>query len=273
MFQGIQAHTEFTAATAVVAAAGAVEAPAQAERASRVEWVRRGLRSGRARLALQPVARAGARRQVVFHEALLRIMDASGQPMPASRFIDSVENDPLIIELDCATVRMAVSMLRRYPGMRLSINVSQRSLASDRWRDCLEMCLAPEPAVARRLIVELTERSEMVSLAKVREVMDHFRAAGVAFALDDFGAGFTLMTQLRDLKFDFVKLDGRFTRGIATDPAQRAFVRSLVDLARFFGSPVVAEHVETEAEAEALAELGVNFLQGYLVGRPALPPN
>lgn len=241
-----------------------------ADSASRIAWVRRAISAGRARLAIQPVCIGGSTEDVAFYEGLLRLLDDNGLPVAAAAFIDAVEGHSLIVDLDCAMVRLATVLLRRRRDIRLSINVSPLSLTSPRWRDLLACCLAVDPSIARRLIIELTERARIDDLETVRAVMADIRAAGVQFALDDFGAGFTLMTHLRDLPFDIIKLDGGFTRGIETDETQRAFVRALSDLAAFFSLPLVAEQVETKAEAEALQRMGITHMQGYLFGRPSL---
>jgi len=233
-------------------------------------WAGNAIRSGRARLALQAIVAAAPYSGVAFHEGLLRILDIDGVPIAASRFIDAVEGSPLIIQLDCEVVRIAIDLLRRQPDLRLSINVSIRSLVCEVWQDVLEECLAPDPALAHRLILELTERSQLTDLTTVQAVMAHFRACGVSFALDDFGAGFTLLTHLRDLPFDWLKLDGRFTRNIETDATQRTFVRALSDLAQYFELPLVAECVETENEARAFAAMGITHIQGHVFGRPCI---
>jgi EAL domain-containing protein (putative c-di-GMP-specific phosphodiesterase class I) len=241
-----------------------------ADTAARIAWVRRAIAAGRARLAIQPVSAAHSDNGVAFYEALLRLLDEDGNAVPAAAFIDAVEGQTLIVDLDCAVVRLATVLLRRRLDIRLSINVSPLSLTSSRWRDLLDCCLVVDPAIGKRLIIEITERAKVEDLDAVRAVMTHFRKLGVQFALDDFGAGFTLLTHLRDLPFDIVKLDGSFTRGIEADATQRAYVRALSELAGFFSLPLVAEQVETEAEAQTLQQMGITHMQGYLFGRPSL---
>lgn len=246
--------------------------PPSTDRSAQIAWAHRAIRSGRARLALQPVS-AAATRETAFHEALLRILDTDGTPIAAGDFIDSVEGAPLIVEIDCAVVRMATAMLRKDPELALSINASPHSFTTEFWCNTLDLCLAAEPEIAKRLIIELTETMPIVDLDAVRAVMNHFRHKGVRFALDDFGAGFTMLTHLRDLRFDFVKLDGKFTRSVESDATQQTFVRALIDIARHFNLTLVAEHVESDAEALALTNMGVTMMQGHLLGRPHLAGN
>jgi EAL domain-containing protein (putative c-di-GMP-specific phosphodiesterase class I) len=99
--------------------------------------------------------------------------------------------------------------------------------------------------------------------------MDHVRATGCAFALDDFGAGATGFRYFRDFRFDIVKIDGAFVQGVATARDAQVLVECLTAVARHFEMLTVAERVETEADAAWLTALGVDCLQGYLYGRPS----
>ena len=135
----------------------------------------------------------------------------------------------------------------------------QRSL--DKW-----------PSIGERLILEITERSAMLVPELVSNFMADLREKGIAFAIDDFGAGQTSLRYFRQFQFDILKLDGMFVRNIAQDPDNQVLSRAIVALAQQFDMFTVAEHVETAEDARYLRQIGVDCLQGYHYGAPTLTP-
>ena len=231
--------------------------------------VRRALEHGRARIALQPVRATGGGR-TMFHEALLRLTDGSGVVLSAAQFMPWVEDGPLGRQLDIAALRLGLSWLERNPGHRLSINLSGRSLSDAAWRHTLEDWLARTPEDGVRLILEMTEASAMRDPDATRTFMTRMQPRGPCFALDDFGAGTMAPSEVGEFLFDMVKIDRRFAAGIDRMANRRAAVRDLVAVARDLDLTVIAQGVEYPAEAEIFAALGVDGLQGYLIGRPDL---
>jgi EAL domain-containing protein (putative c-di-GMP-specific phosphodiesterase class I) len=128
------------------------------------------------------------------------------------------------------------------------------------------------PTIAERLILEITESSAMLVPELVVRFMQDLQSRGIAFALDDFGAGYTAFRYFRDFAFDILKVDGMFTRGIENDPDNQALVRALVSVGKHFHMLTVAEMVETAAEAECLRTIGLDCLQGYAFGMPTMKP-
>jgi EAL domain-containing protein (putative c-di-GMP-specific phosphodiesterase class I) len=168
---------------------------------------------------------------------------------------------------------MGLATLIRHPELRLSVNMSARSIGYGRWMRILRQGLKTAPLVGERLILEITESSAMLVPELVISFMDELRREGIAFALDDFGAGFTALRHLRDFCFDVVKIDGEFCRGVEADPDNQALVRAMVAIARQFDMLVVAEGVETGASANVLRDLGADCLQGYAFGLPTVKPD
>jgi EAL domain-containing protein (putative c-di-GMP-specific phosphodiesterase class I) len=119
-----------------------------------------------------------------------------------------------------------------------------------------------------RLIVELTETAEIEDVAGAAATIGELRAAGVPVCIDDFGAGNAAFRYLRDFAVDFVKIDGSYVQGAVHNAQERNFVTAMVNLARSVGAQVVAEMIETEAQATLMATLQVEFGQGWLFGRP-----
>lgn len=235
--------------------------------------VRDALATRRLALAYQPVVLARDPGRVAFHEALIRLLDPSGRPIPARDFMDAVEEHELGREIDCASLDLGLAALARNPGLRLSINMSARSIGYGRWMKSLRKGLSASPTVAERLILEITEKSAMTMPEVVATFMDDLHMLGVAFALDDFGAGYTAIRHFKDFFFDILKIDGQFIRAIDSDPDNQALTGALTSIGRHFDMFVVAEAVETAAEAEYLIAMGIDCLQGYLFGAPALKPH
>ncbi len=234
--------------------------------------VRTALTEKRAMLAYQAVV--GARRpdRPAFWEGLVRVADPAGRIIPAADFMAAVEGSETGRILDATALELGLAALAAHPGLRLAVNMSARSIGYPRWMRVLEEGLAAGPTVAERLILEITETSAILMPEIVTTFMRDLQRRGIAFALDDFGAGFTCFRHLRDFTFDIVKIDGQFVRSIHRDPDNQVLMAALIAVARHFDMVAVAESVEEAADAAFLARSGVDCLQGYLYGAPTLRP-
>jgi EAL domain-containing protein (putative c-di-GMP-specific phosphodiesterase class I) len=124
-------------------------------------------------------------------------------------------------------------------------------------------------AIRSKLCFEITETSAVTNMADAAAFVDRSRAVGVRIALDDFGAGASSFGYLKNLRVDYLKIDGQFIRDLVTDPLDAAAVRCFIDVSRVLGIKTVAEFVEDAAVMAKLIEGGVDFAQGYLVHRPS----
>ena len=237
-----------------------------------IAMVRDAVGARRLRLAYQPVVLSRDPGRVAFYEGLIRVQEPNGRIIPAGDFINAVEGQELGREIDCAALEFGLATLARQPQLRISVNMSARSIGYPRWMWVLKKGLELSPTVGERLILEITESSAMLVPELVLAFMDEVQRKGVAFALDDFGAGFTAIRYFKDFLFDILKIDGQFIRNIHLDPDNQAVTRALVSIARQFEMFSVAEGVETQAEAECLLALGVDCQQGYLYGAPTVKP-
>jgi EAL domain-containing protein (putative c-di-GMP-specific phosphodiesterase class I) len=228
--------------------------------------------AGRLRLAYQPVVIGRDPSRVGFHEGLIRVLDETGRAIPAADFMGAVEAQELGRLIDCAALDMGLAALRAHPWLRLAINMSARSVGYPRWSRILRRALAADPRLGERLILEISESSAMLVPELVTAFMDEMQVAGVTFALDDFGAGFTSFRYLRQFFFDIVKIDGQFIRGIARDPDNQVLTQALMAVGRHFDMLVVAESVETAEDAAFLQANGIGCMQGYLFGTPTVRP-
>ena len=234
--------------------------------------VRAAIDAKRLRLAYQPVVLARDAAQVAFHEGLIRVLDPTGRIIPARDFMAAVESHEISREIDCAALEIGLNALARVQSLRLSINMSARSIGYPRWMRILRRGLAASPTGGARLLLEITESSAMLVPEIVIAFMDELKAAGIAFALDDFGSGFTAIRYFKDFFFDILKLDGAFVRNVDTDPDTRALAAALLSIGKHFQMFTVAEAVETVQEAAMLQAMGVDCLQGFLFGAPTLKP-
>jgi EAL domain-containing protein (putative c-di-GMP-specific phosphodiesterase class I) len=234
--------------------------------------VQSALDTGRLRLAYQPVVLGVDPEKVAFHEALIRVLDDTGRVIPARDFIFAVEGQELGRKIDCAALEMGLVALARNPGLRLAVNMSARSIGYARWMKTLRRGMALGPTVGERLILEITESSAMLVPELVTAFMDELQSAGIAFALDDFGAGYTAFRHFKDFFFDIIKIDGQFIRGIHRDPDNQVLTQALLSIGRHFDMFTVAESVETVEDAEYLRSIGIDCMQGYLFGAPTTKP-
>ncbi|HCX66835.1 MAG TPA: GGDEF-domain containing protein, partial [Rhodobiaceae bacterium] len=176
----------------------------------------------------------------------------------------------LIGLLDYRVMELAIQTLRERPDIRLSLNVSGRTTSDRLWRETLASFLAADSNLARRLVIEITETVAIQEVSELTEFVATFRTLGCQIAIDDFGAGYTSFRNLKMLDVDLVKIDGSFVIDLATNPDNQFFVRTLVNLAQNFNLPTVAEWVSNAEEVEMLKSLGVEYLQGFYLGEPAM---
>lgn len=237
-----------------------------------LDMVAKAIQHKQTLLAFQPVVQAHDPSRVGFYEGLMRITDETGRIIPAREFMHVVEATELGREIDVLALQMGLRALYETPQLRLSINMSARSIGFNRWTQTLQRWLNRDPTLAERLILEITEGSAMTVPELVIDFMDRWQMRGICFALDDFGSGQTALRYFKDFFFDILKIDGQFVAGISTDPDNQALVRSMVSIAQHFDMMTVAEFVETKADADMLGSLGVDCLQGYLHGAPTTRP-
>lgn len=232
------------------------------------EVLRTALKEGRIVPYFQPILDLGTGR-IVAYEVLARLLEAEGVVTPAGRFIGAIEKYGLGRELDRHIIAQALSVLRvkeSVPCLFLNLSAQQiqhRNVLGFAARLCRQWGITPS-----QIVFELLERDAVSDIEKVRGFIAQLRKKGFRFALDDFGSGYNSFHYLRELEFDFVKIDGAFILGIQTSTKDEALVRNLVRLCRDLGIESVAEHVESEALLRRLKELGVTHAQGYHIGLP-----
>ena len=226
------------------------------------------LKENRVKLAYQPVVRAGSK-NTLFHECLIRMLDEEGNVCLAGDFVPAIEQLGLSHLADKFALQTALQELVQYPDLGLSINVSHMSLHSPEWMAALESVLRNHPNVAQRLVVELTESAAMGDRDDTIKVIARLQELGCRVALDDFGAGYTAFSQIKDMNIDFLKIDKSYIRNIQDD-RNRLFVQTLQMLADGLGVETIGEGAETQGDANLLLADGVTNIQGYAFGLPLI---
>jgi len=239
---------------------------------STLDMVAEAVKHNQTMLAYQPVMQALPPQQPAFYEGYIRVLDATGRVIPAREFMPVVEDKEIGRVLDCLALEHGLKALTRSPEIRLSINMSARSIGYGRWMRVIDRFMKKDSTLGERLVLEISEASAMAAPELVVDFMGRMQEHGIAFALDNFGAGTSIIKYFREFFFDAVKIDGQFIRGVHGNHDNQAVTRALVSVAKQFDMLVVAESVETREDADFLVSIGVDCLQGYLFGAPSVSP-
>jgi diguanylate cyclase (GGDEF)-like protein len=216
-------------------------------------------------LAYEPVVHA-ASRAAAFHECLVRMEQGDGRTLLAPDIVPVAERLGLIRLVDHRVLELVVADLAASPNVRLSLNISPDTTMDPDWWAGIESLMLAHPGVAERLIVEITETVAIQDIDELRAFVGRLKQFGSRIAIDDFGAGYTSFRNLRKLGVDIVKIDGAFVQNITRSADDRAFVQTLIDLARRLGIETVAEWVQDEEAASMLRDWGCDYIQGRLIG-------
>lgn len=223
------------------------------------------LNERRIKLAYEPVV-SSASRERAFHECLVRMDQGDGQVLLAPDIVPVAERLGLIRLVDHRVLELVVAELASAPDICLSLNISPDTTMDPDWWAGIESLMRAHPGVAERLIVEITETVAIQDIDDVRGFVTRLKNFGSRIAIDDFGAGYTSFRNLRKLGVDIVKIDGAFVQNITHSADDRAFVQTLIDLARRLDIKTVAEWVQDEEAASMLRDWGCDYIQGRLIG-------
>jgi diguanylate cyclase (GGDEF)-like protein/PAS domain S-box-containing protein len=247
------------------------------ERIALTSDLRRAIEQRALRLVYQPIVGFRERR-VVGVEALARWAHPERGDVPPSRFIPLAEQHGLIAPLGAWVLREALDQLSRWQqsgsvscDFTMSVNVSRVQLGSRALADEVFAALNLRELAPSRLIVEVTESAVMDDPETARATLAALHQRGVRLALDDFGVGQSSLACLLDLPLDVLKLDRGFITSLVTSRESAAIVRAVADMARTLRFPVVAEGIETSAQAQVVEALGCDMGQGFLFARPVEP--
>ena len=247
----------------------------QARVKSRQTWleqIRDALEAGHMELHGQPILHI-ASGQLTQYELLIRMRDGTGQLIPPLTFLEVAERSGLIREIDRWVISTACRMIadadRAGQRLLLEVNVSGVSISDIDFLEAIEPELARLGPLGADLVFEVTETAAVTNLTQAAAFAERLAPYGCRLALDDFGAGFSSFHYLKHLPCDYLKIDGEFIRTLPSNHTDQVFVQAIVALARGLGLKTIAEFVEDEETLRLLEELGVDYAQGYHIGRPA----
>jgi diguanylate cyclase (GGDEF)-like protein len=236
--------------------------------------LRAALADGGLRLEYQPIVAPDGR--IDGFEALCRWTDPELGDIPPIVFVQAAEASDLVLDLDRWVLAEATRQIAAWDrdgehgGVYVAVNISGRHLRGDVLVTDVTAALGRSGVAPQRLLVEVTETVLLSHLEQTAAQLSRLRALGVRVAVDDFGTGYTSISQLQYLPVDTIKIDRSFVAAMGVDRG-RSLVRMMIDVAHILGLNAVAEGVETADELAQLRAMGCSQLQGYLLGRPAPP--
>ena len=251
---------------------------ANARHSGEIHWLQKlqgALRDNKFELYYQPIvhAQAGGLRGPAI-EVFVRLLGEKGQPgAPPAEFIRAAERYRLMPHIDRWVVQAVLSALGRGgmklpPNRSVAINIAGQTLGDADFLDFVVDCFDHTGANPGDICFEVTESSVVANLDHARRFLAVLHGMGCEFALDDFGSGLTSFSTLRTLPMDYLKIDGSFIKNLAGDAVNQALVAAMIELSRSLHFRVVAEHVEDQLSLDTVTRMGIDFVQGFMVGRP-----
>lgn len=236
-----------------------------------VEWaprIRKALRQENFVLVFQPIYSL-KEKKVNHYECLIRMRGHGDKLYYPKDFIPVAEAMGLIHQIDLWVVNHAFELLRTVSeDTALAVNLSGNIFLDQNLFSLVERKLLETGVNPSRLVFEITETSAISNFEQTKQMVNRLRQLGCRFALDDFGAGFNSYSYLKHFPVDILKIDGGFITNLHDDPVDQLLVKSMIDISHRLGKKTVAEFVENKETLKMLQEFGVDFVQGYLIGKP-----
>ncbi|MCP3662378.1 MAG: EAL domain-containing protein [Gammaproteobacteria bacterium] len=205
-------------------------------------------------------------------EVLVRMRELDGSLEYPGRFIPVAEQSGQIHAIDRYVLNSAIKQLgelqKTSSDIHFSVNFSGKMFSDPDYLPMLKKLLLTHDVDPSDLIFEITETAALSDIAPAARLMGEIKALGCKMALDDFGVGFSSFFYLKNPPVDYVKIDGSFIRQLPTSSEDRLFVRALVEVAKGLGKQTIAEFVENDATLYLLEEIGVDYAQGFYIGKP-----
>lgn len=218
-------------------------------------------------LHFQPIIQV-SNKQVAYYEALVRLKIDDKLIFPGD-FIPALEQEDNIKTLDYHVIGKTLKTLKEYDFLpKVAINLSAQACSDEQLLQFIEEKIAQYNICPTRLIFELTETASLSNITATLRLVNRLNELGCSFSIDDFGTGFSTFTYLKQLPASSVKIDGSFVKNMDTDPVDSSLVKAIHDAAAALNKKSVAEFVENQAILDKLAEIGVDYAQGYHISKP-----
>ncbi len=250
---------------------------AAARHRGEIQWLQKlqvALRDNRFELYVQPiVATVDGPSTGPALEIFVRMMDGDAAAVGPSQFLKTAERYRLMPLVDRWVVQTALAAIGRGglkvpEGRSVAINIAGQTLGDTQFLEFVVDCFDRTGVAPSQICFEVTENSVVSNLDFARRFIGVLHGMGCKFALDNFGSGLGSFSNLKTLAMDYLKIDGSFMRNIARDTVNQAMVSAMIKLARTLDFKTIAEHVEDQASLEAARKMGIDFIQGYIIGRP-----
>ena len=249
---------------------------ALARHSGEIQWLQRlqgALKDNRFQLYQQVIVPAHGGDGGPAMEVLIRLRDENGQELPPAEFMRAAERYRLMGLVDRWVVQTTLAALWRgaivvQPDRSVAINISGQTLGDAQFLEFVVECLDSTGVAPAQICFEIAESAVVANLEHARRFVGVLHGMGCKFALDDFGSGVGSFSNLKNLPLDYLKIDGSFIRNLARDTVNQAMVTAMIKLARTLNFKVIAEQVEDTTALEAARRMGVDYLQGYAIGRP-----
>jgi diguanylate cyclase (GGDEF)-like protein/PAS domain S-box-containing protein len=246
---------------------------------ARMQWlerIKRSIDDESFIIYCQPIADV-ATGVVAQYELLLRMQEDDGRVVPATAFLGTAERFDLVQDIDRWMVRKAIELIAEHGEhgrrLKLEVNISAKSVGDQELPRIIETKLGETGIDPGLLVLEITETTAIANMDEAVDFANRLSRLGCGFALDDFGRGFGSFYYLKHLPLNYLKIDGDFVRNLAHNLVDQQVVKAVVQVAKSLGYKTIAEYVGDEATVLALKHYGVDFMQGYHVGKPrALNP-
>jgi diguanylate cyclase (GGDEF)-like protein/PAS domain S-box-containing protein len=248
-----------------------------ARQTGEIHWLQvlqSALRESRFELYCQPIVAAfAANDEGPAMEVLVRLRDDDGEQLAPIEFVRAAERYRLMGLIDRWVVQTTLTGLGRgaialAPKRSLAINISGQTLADGQFLDFVVECFDSTGANPAQICFEIAENAVIANFEQARRFVGVLHGMGCRFALDDFGIGLGSFANLKNLAVDYLKIDGSFFKNLARDSVNQAMVSAMIRLARTLNFQVIAEQVEDASTMDAARRIGVDYLQGFAVGRP-----
>jgi EAL domain-containing protein (putative c-di-GMP-specific phosphodiesterase class I) len=267
----LSAHERYLVGADRGSAASGFCSPAGYHRRPWLERLRRALAEDLFVLHYQPIVSLPEGR-VSCYEALLRLADEpNGRLVAPGLFLPAAERYGLIRDIDRMVLDRVAGLLggeHVEPGVSIAVNLSALSVTDEGMLPYIERRLGVHGADPSQLVIEVTETASISDMGRATAFCEGVQTLGCAIALDDFGAGFGSFQYLKHLPFCYLKIDGDFIRGLLRSPNDRLVVKAIVGVVKGMGRRTIAEFVGDEPTMRLLESYGVDYAQGFEVGRP-----
>ena len=218
-------------------------------------------------LHFQPIININSKK-IAYYEALVRLK-LNGDIVPPGEFIPALEREGYMSLLDRQVISKAIYSLAKYPALsKIAVNLSAQGFSDERLLPLIQSKLKEYSVDANCLIFELTESASLSNITATQKMVEKLSSLGCDFSIDDFGTGFSTFNYLKQLPAQSVKIDGSFIVDLAKNSVDGALVKAIYEVASALGKKTVAEFVENEETLQILADIGVNYAQGYHIGKP-----